>query len=97
MTDSFAMPSLMPRLRLLVAFLTVLPAIAGARSVPEPPPLQAEAYVLMDAATGQIIAEHAADERRSPASISTPSRSLGSRSKWCPVPSPRTLAWMRPT
>lgn len=69
MIDPFAKPSLMPRLRLLVALLAVLPALAAARSVPEPPPLQAEAYVLMDAATGQIIAEHAPDERRSPASI----------------------------
>lgn len=63
------MPKSMHPFRLLFFLFLLLPAAAGARSVPDAPPLQAEAYVLMDAATGQIIAAHNPDERRSPASI----------------------------
>lgn len=61
--------SSMPRLRPLFLLLAALPVIAGARSVPDAPPLQAESYLLMDSATGQVIAGHEADQRRSPASI----------------------------
>ena len=59
----------MHSIRLLLVLLIALPAIGNARSVPEAPPLEADAYILMDAATGQVIAEHDADQRRSPASI----------------------------
>ncbi|MEQ9011148.1 D-alanyl-D-alanine carboxypeptidase family protein [Algiphilus sp.] len=42
---------------------------ASAKPVPEPPPLDAEAYVLMDGATGQILSAKNPDKKRSPASI----------------------------
>ncbi|WP_233243675.1 D-alanyl-D-alanine carboxypeptidase family protein [Bacterioplanes sanyensis] len=37
--------------------------------IPAPPKLAADAYILMDADTGQIIVEHEADKRRPPASL----------------------------
>jgi D-alanyl-D-alanine carboxypeptidase (penicillin-binding protein 5/6) len=56
--------------RLLCAVaLWFVAASAVAQVVPDAPPVNAEAYVLMDAQTGQILAKRNADERRDPASI----------------------------
>jgi D-alanyl-D-alanine carboxypeptidase (penicillin-binding protein 5/6) len=54
--------------RLLLS-LFLLPALASAAAVPEPPQVNASAYVLMDAASGQAIVEHNADEPMPPASL----------------------------
>lgn len=54
--------------RLLLSLL-LLPVLAGAASVPEPPKVDASAHVLMDAASGQAIIEHNADEPMPPASL----------------------------
>lgn len=54
--------------RLLLSLL-LLPVLAGAASVPEPPKVDASAHVLMDAASGLAIVEHNADEPMPPASL----------------------------
>jgi D-alanyl-D-alanine carboxypeptidase (penicillin-binding protein 5/6) len=41
-------------------------AVAG---IPNPPPLDARAYILVDAASGSVLAEHAADAHLEPASL----------------------------
>ena len=41
----------------------------GALPVPVPPAINAKAYVLIDFATGQVLASQAADERFEPASL----------------------------
>lgn len=57
----------MPR---FAAFILAFACCTVAASpVPDPPPLDAEAYVLMDGATGQILAAKNPDKQRSPASI----------------------------
>ncbi len=58
--------------RLLTCLLALLPAavLAGAPSViPEPPPLSANGYILIDFDSGRVLAEKRADERMEPASI----------------------------
>ena len=58
---------------LLAVFLTVnlLPAASAAEDAyaKTPPPIMGNAYIVMDADTGQVLIEHNADERRYPASI----------------------------
>jgi D-alanyl-D-alanine carboxypeptidase (penicillin-binding protein 5/6) len=54
--------------RLLLSLL-LLPVLASAASVPEAPQIDASAHVLMDAASGQAIVEHNADEPMPPASL----------------------------
>lgn len=49
--------------------LCLVATFAHAQTVPNPPPVSAAAWILLDAETGQVIAEHNADERREPASI----------------------------
>src|SRR5690554_1521327 len=44
-------------------------ASAAQTAIPAMPQLAAESYVLMDAATGQVLVEHNADERLPPASL----------------------------
>ena len=55
----------------LCALLLLLAAVAAANPalVPAPPQLQASGWILMDATTGKILAEHNADERLAPASL----------------------------
>jgi D-alanyl-D-alanine carboxypeptidase (penicillin-binding protein 5/6) len=58
--------------RLLACLLAFLPAavLAGAPVViPEPPPVSANGYILMDFESGRVLAEQRADERMEPASI----------------------------
>ncbi len=59
--------------RVLVACLCMVwlgsAALATPRLVPSPPSLPADAYVLVDAGSGRVLAEHNADERLAPASL----------------------------
>ncbi len=58
------------RLLLPAALLIAAPvALAAEQIVPSPPQLAAKAYVLMDAASGQVLVENAGDERLPPASL----------------------------
>ncbi|MFV8818524.1 D-alanyl-D-alanine carboxypeptidase family protein [Haliea sp. E17] len=50
-------------------FLFVFTAEASASPIPDPPQLEASAYILMDADSGAVLAEHNADERLPPASL----------------------------
>jgi len=59
-----ALCALLPLLGLLAAVASANPAL-----VPAPPQLQASGWILMDATTGKILAEHNADERLAPASL----------------------------
>ncbi len=55
---------------LLVFFLSLATAAQAADVIiPGPPELPARAYLLMDAASGEVIVEHNADERLEPASL----------------------------
>src|SRR5690606_1925193 len=55
-------------MRRLFADMFLFPLLALADALP-PPPIAAKAWLLMDYQTGQIIAEHNADERLEPASL----------------------------
>jgi D-alanyl-D-alanine carboxypeptidase (penicillin-binding protein 5/6) len=55
--------------RLLFSLVLLLPVLAGAASVPKPPQVKASAYVLVDAASGQTVVEHNADQPMPPASL----------------------------
>lgn len=59
---------MMKRSALLLA-ASLLPYYAVAQSVPDAPPVRAESYILVDAQTGQVLAERNPDDRRDPASI----------------------------
>jgi D-alanyl-D-alanine carboxypeptidase (penicillin-binding protein 5/6) len=54
--------------RILAAVLVALPLLAAAEA-PPPPPLAARAWILVDFASGQTIANHNAGERLEPASL----------------------------
>ncbi|MCK5887508.1 MAG: D-alanyl-D-alanine carboxypeptidase, partial [Alcanivorax sp.] len=57
---------------LFIVFATIGSLIAlqaQASSVPRPPQIDARGYLLMDAASGNIIVEHNADQRLPPASL----------------------------
>ena len=58
-------------LQRLVLFFTVLivPAIAGAATVPPPPELAAKSWVLIDAASGALLVNHEGGTRLPPASL----------------------------
>ena len=56
------------RLTLLVSLFATTTAMA-ASAIPAPPQLAAKSYVLMDAASGQILLENNGDERLPPASL----------------------------
>ncbi|MCH8543980.1 MAG: D-alanyl-D-alanine carboxypeptidase [Alcanivorax sp.] len=60
---------LQPVRALLVLISCLLPALASASLVPSAPQVEASGYILMDAASGQVIVEHNADERLPPASL----------------------------
>lgn len=57
------------RLNRLICLLALLPMMATASMVPRAPQVDASAYVLVDAASGQSIVEHNADESMPPASL----------------------------
>ncbi len=57
------------RVALVLICLLGLLAPASASLVPSPPSIQASAWILMDARTGHVIAEHNADEPLPPASL----------------------------
>lgn len=59
------------RNRLLISLLTVLFSLAGQAQdgIPAPPQIEATAYILMDAASGDVLAEHNADIPLPPASL----------------------------
>ncbi len=58
------------RATLLVVLLSAgLSAVAAPALIPAPPQLQASGWILMDAATGTVLAEHNADEALPPASL----------------------------
>ena len=57
-------------LTLLCCLLPTLATVsAQATLVPRPPQVEASGYILMDAASGQVIVEHNADEALPPASL----------------------------
>jgi D-alanyl-D-alanine carboxypeptidase (penicillin-binding protein 5/6) len=56
------------RLTLIVSLLASTSALA-ATAIPAPPQLAAKSYVLMDAASGQVLLENNGDERLPPASL----------------------------
>jgi serine-type D-Ala-D-Ala carboxypeptidase (penicillin-binding protein 5/6) len=57
--------------KILAALLLVAgsAALAAAPSIPSPPPIAANGYILMDHDSGRVLAEQRADERMEPASI----------------------------
>jgi D-alanyl-D-alanine carboxypeptidase (penicillin-binding protein 5/6) len=61
-------PYFLQRLVLLFAVL-IAPAAWSAAIVPPPPELAAKSYVLMDAASGNVLVDHLGDERLPPASL----------------------------
>lgn len=64
-------PYFKPRLQRLALFFWILitPAAWSAPVVPPPPQLAARSYVLIDAASGNVLVEHEADQRLPPASL----------------------------
>lgn len=54
---------------LLICCLLLLPVAQAQVPVPAPPSLAAEAHLLIDATTGRVLAEHEADRRLPPASL----------------------------
>lgn len=56
--------------RLFLVLLICMPAAwAAPQAIPAPPQLAATSYLLMDAASGQVLIEHNGDERLPPASL----------------------------
>lgn len=53
----------------LLVLFAALPPVHAQALIPAPPQLQATGWILMDAATGAVLAEHNADERLPPASL----------------------------
>lgn len=56
-------------LLVLSLLLATLPGRTAPAIIPAPPQLQATAWILMDAVTGEVLAEHDADKRLPPASL----------------------------
>ncbi|HEX4300227.1 MAG TPA: D-alanyl-D-alanine carboxypeptidase family protein [Gammaproteobacteria bacterium] len=54
---------------LLACFLSCITVAAHALPIPAPPQFPAKSYVLMDAHSGQVIAEYNGEQRREPASL----------------------------
>lgn len=54
---------------IVLAVLTVAPTVWAAQIVPSAPQLAAKSYMLMDAASGEVLVEHNGDERLPPASL----------------------------
>ncbi|PZQ41321.1 MAG: serine-type D-Ala-D-Ala carboxypeptidase, partial [Ectopseudomonas oleovorans] len=61
--------SFVQRASLVLTLLAAPLAMANPQVVPAPPQLAAKSYVLMDAASGNILVENNADERLPPASL----------------------------
>jgi len=59
----------MLRLSFLLGAVALSLDAAAAQSVPQPPTVNARAYILMDYDSGQVLAESKADERMEPASL----------------------------
>jgi D-alanyl-D-alanine carboxypeptidase (penicillin-binding protein 5/6) len=53
----------------LLSLALVLPFNASAATIPPPPELAAKSYVLMDAASGNVLVDHDGDQRLPPASL----------------------------
>ena len=56
-------------LSLLVCLVALAPMPAAAQPIPKPPSTPGESYILMEAATGKVLAEKNADKRLAPASL----------------------------
>ncbi|MGK8476221.1 D-alanyl-D-alanine carboxypeptidase family protein [Stutzerimonas stutzeri] len=54
---------------IVLALLTVAPTVWAAQILPSAPQLAAKSYMLMDAASGEVLVEHNGDERLPPASL----------------------------
>ncbi|MFI8462498.1 D-alanyl-D-alanine carboxypeptidase family protein [Stutzerimonas stutzeri] len=54
---------------IVLAVLTVTPTVWAAQIVPSAPQLAAKSYMLMDAASGEVLVEYNGDERLPPASL----------------------------
>lgn len=59
----------LPRRLALLLLSTLVPFAAQAEPIPAPPDIQAKAYVLMDYASGEVLAARNGDDRVEPASI----------------------------
>ena len=59
----------MSKFRSLLAALLLLPLLASAQQVPTPPTLAARSWLLIESASGQVLASQATDERLEPASL----------------------------
>ncbi len=62
-------PVFMIRFVLVLLLAVATPAVLAASIVPSPPQVAAEAYILMDAGSGAVLAEHNADLPLPPASL----------------------------
>ena len=54
---------------IVLTLLTVAPTVWAAQILPSAPQLAAKSYLLMDAASGEVLVEHNGDERLPPASL----------------------------
>ncbi|AJE16869.1 D-alanyl-D-alanine carboxypeptidase family protein [Stutzerimonas balearica] len=54
---------------MVLALLTIAPAVWAAPIIPSPPQLAAKSYLLMDASSGNVLVENNGDERLPPASL----------------------------
>lgn len=54
---------------IVLTLLTVAPTVWAAQILPSAPQLAAKSYMLMDAASGEVLVEHNGDERLPPASL----------------------------
>ena len=54
---------------IVLTLLTVAPTVWAAQILPSAPQLEAKSYMLMDAASGEVLVEHNGDERLPPASL----------------------------
>lgn len=61
--------SFVPHLALATLLVTAPVTQAAQQAIPTPPQLAAKSYVLMDAASGEVLIEHNSDERLPPASL----------------------------
>ena len=59
----------MLKFRPLLLLLLSLPALAFAQQMPVPPTLAAKSWLLIESASGQVLASQVPDERLEPASL----------------------------
>lgn len=60
---------LIPALLVILSVIAVDSASATLQRIPEPPPIKATGYIMLDVASGEVIAKNNANERMEPASL----------------------------